>query len=74
MKKRHIVYRKITHEDCIPYQVCPLCDGVGTIQNPHFNPNVTGSDQIITCSVCRGDNVIPMHISEINCFKCKHYK
>lgn len=40
---------------CVPYQGCPVCNGVGKI----FEQNVIG---FIPCHACKGFGCIPMHV------------
>ena len=34
--------------------ICTSCVGVGQIQNPNFNPNVTGDMMVMMCPTCFG--------------------
>ena len=40
----------------VPYQLCPKCDGKGKV---YLAPTGTGPD--VSCPVCNGRMVIPMH-------------
>lgn len=42
----------------VPYQVCPLCEGLGQIQNDNLNAVGT---LYVDCPVCLGSRVIPMY-------------
>lgn len=53
---------KVKKIKAIPYQVCPLCKGDGTIfMTPIINGTsvTTGSH---TCDVCGGARIIPMYV------------
>ena len=64
MKPRHIIYRKIitSHKvvDCVPYQKCPLCDGIGQVLQDGFTNGFFKT--CTTCTTCSGSKIIPMHI------------
>lgn len=47
----------------VPYQACPVCNGTGKTLADGFTSGVH-----ITCTVCNGAKVIPMHVilNEIN--------
>lgn len=40
---------------CVPYQLCPKCSGYGRV-------NGNGTAAFVSCPVCQGAMVIPMHI------------
>ena len=42
----------------VPYQLCPKCEGVGSLRNP--NMGNTSSVLVVTCDVCHGAKIIPM--------------
>lgn len=48
---------KFRIHDCVPYQVCPLCNGYGELQDAKYMTPV-----FEVCSVCGGSKVIPMAI------------
>ena len=37
---------------------CTWCNATGTVQNPTFDPNITGNEWVIICPVCNGSKVI----------------
>lgn len=52
--------------DFVPYQLCPKCNGQGTVQKPpHIGGDVfewTSTELLYQCDVCFGAKIIPMHI------------
>lgn len=49
----------------VPYQICPRCNGDGSIFNNQFSPDLTTiSSGMATCDVCHGAKIIPMHVIE----------
>ena len=47
----------------VPYQICPKCNGDGTVMIQDWNGSTTGtSNGLQTCNLCKGAMVIPMHI------------
>ena len=40
---------------CVPYQVCPLCNGSGRV------PSYYSTSSFDVCGVCNGQRIIPMH-------------
>lgn len=43
--------------NCVPYQICPVCNGAGQVVAHGFTSSVYE-----TCTVCHGAKIIPMHI------------
>ena len=50
---------KIKIVKCVPYQVCPLCNGIGFVP-PNLNLNSGSINTMVTCHVCRQEGIIPM--------------
>ena len=51
---------------CVPYQVCPKCNGQGQVTKPPYiagDQNTWSSSSAISqCDVCNGQKIIPMFI------------
>ena len=54
----------------VPYQLCPKCNGQGTVSKP---PYIAGdvyewssSSCQFQCDVCNGQKIIPMFVSRLN--------
>lgn len=43
--------------EAVPYQCCPVCNGIGKVLADGFTSAVYQ-----TCKVCNGAMIIPMHI------------
>ena len=44
----------------VPYQLCPKCDGTGSMKTPMgANAHIT-TTLVTTCDVCHGNKIIPM--------------
>ena len=54
-EKADIVTTETQVVKCVPYQLCPKCNGNGQIIN-------TWGSMYSNCDVCNGDRIIPMHI------------
>jgi DnaJ-class molecular chaperone len=51
----------------VPYQKCPVCDGMGQIfinQLDHYNTDISIGYR--PCHVCGGSGIIPMHVLPCN--------
>ena len=47
----------------VPYQLCPKCNGQGTVMVQDRNgSNTVASNVLKICDLCNGAMVIPMHI------------
>ena len=47
----------------VPYQLCPKCNGDGTVFVNNWNGSLTAfSSGLQTCDLCHGTKVIPMHV------------
>lgn len=50
--------------DYVPYQLCPKCNGQGTVSKPSYVPGdvYQWSSSAVThqCDVCNGAKIIPM--------------
>jgi hypothetical protein len=50
----------------VPYQLCPKCNGQGTVSKPSHVPGDvcqwSSSSPVSQCDVCAGDKIIPMFI------------
>jgi len=47
----------------VPYQKCPVCDGMGQILVNQLDPyNTNSAIGYKPCHVCGGSGIIPMHI------------
>lgn len=44
----------------VPYQCCPVCNGIGKVIADGFTKSVYQ-----VCKVCNGDKIIPMHIIDL---------
>lgn len=48
----------------VPYQLCPKCNGQGTVSKPPYVPgdvnSWTSSEACYQCDVCHGGKIIPM--------------
>ena len=60
----------INHLDCIPYQLCPKCNGLKQVMaNKIFGESYL-STAPETCDVCNGEGIIPMCVVEKTvCYK-----
>ena len=51
---------------CVPYQLCPKCNGQGQVTKPPYiagdQETWSSSSAIHQCDVCNGRKIIPMHI------------
>jgi hypothetical protein len=45
--------------NCVPYQICPKCDGDGDLFR-HHSPAIMGTNARPICDVCNGKKIIPM--------------
>jgi len=51
----------------VPYQKCPVCEGMGQIFVNQLDPyNTNSTIGYNPCHVCRGSGVIPMHVLPYN--------
>jgi DnaJ-class molecular chaperone len=48
----------------VPFQLCPKCNGQGTVFKPSWY-NTTTSTGPYPCDVCNGAKIIPMALVEI---------
>ena len=51
-------------EKYVPYQKCPVCDGIGQVWvNPVIDPAMSTfiSPHYEDCTVCHGSKIIPMY-------------
>lgn len=52
----------------VPYQLCPKCNGQGTVSKPSYVPGDvyqwSSSSAVFQCDVCGGAKIIPMFIVE----------
>jgi DnaJ-class molecular chaperone len=64
MKKKTKVSKTQKPANCtVPYQKCPVCEGMGQIFVNQFDPyNTNSSIGYKPCHVCGGSGIIPMHI------------
>ena len=56
MTKHKVKYVKIK---VVPYQCCPICNGLGYVPSVGLSTTVTN-----ICTVCNGMKIIPMHITK----------
>ena len=45
--------------NCVPFQICPKCDGDGDLFR-HHSPAIMGTNARPICDVCEGKKIIPM--------------
>ena len=51
----------------VPYQKCPVCEGMGQIFVNQLDPhNTSSSIGYKPCHVCGGSGIIPMHVLPCN--------
>lgn len=51
----------------VPYQKCPVCEGMGQIFVNQLDPyNTSSSIGYKPCHVCGGNGIIPMHVLPCN--------
>ena len=70
-KKKKPKKIKVEHLNCVPYQLCPKCNGQGLVSRPPHIPGdvqtwSSGDSSPYQCNVCDGKMIIPMHIVEEN--------
>lgn len=51
---------KVKIMKCVPFQLCPKCNGNGVITN--YNLNTTSYLTTNVCDLCNGSMVIPMAV------------
>lgn len=57
MNKTGIVFTESPRiAKCVPYQVCPICNGSGALSSS------STTIPFITCPTCSGVRIIPMHV------------
>lgn len=44
----------------VPYQLCPKCEGTGSMKSPTTQQGHASITLVITCDVCHGNKIIPM--------------
>lgn len=60
MDDRYNVIEKVTEVKCVPYQLCPKCQGFGWVMSNLGYGTVTHN----TCDVCHGDKIIPQCVTD----------
>jgi hypothetical protein len=64
MKNKELKYN-IT--DCVPYQLCPKCNGTKTIKKYNYTINSNcGIISDIQCDICNAVGIIPMYVIKEN--------
>lgn len=57
----------INIKQTVPYQKCPVCEGMGQIFVNQLDPyNTSSSIGYRPCHVCGGSGIIPMHVLPCN--------